>query len=76
MSIGGIVNDAVALAQTEIFAANRAAGRIALQVAAADGVSRRTRVHEEGSLRVRFPGAPGKQLDAILVNTAGGIAGQ
>jgi urease accessory protein len=63
-----------AIAATErIFAANRAVGRVALTVGAAANVSRRARVHEEGSLRVRFPNADG--LEAVLVNTAGGIAG-
>lgn len=66
--------DAAALqVRDEIFAANRAVGRVALTVGAAGGKSRRARVHEEGSLRVRFPNADG--LEAVLVNTAGGIAG-
>jgi urease accessory protein len=43
----------------DIFAANRATGHIALSVAAAGGRTRRVRVYEDGSLRVRFPnGAP------------------
>jgi len=58
------------------FAANRAMGRIALSVAAASGQSRRARVHEVGSLRVRFPNAADAgQLEAVMVNTAGGMAG-
>jgi urease accessory protein len=61
---------------TEIFAGNRAVGRIALSVSAAAGVSRRTRVHEAGSLRVRFPNGERRgTLDAVLVNTAGGMTG-
>ncbi len=59
--------------QEKIFAANRAVGRIALSVGAQGGQSRRSRVYEEGSLRVRFPNAEG--LEAVIVNTAGGIAG-
>jgi urease accessory protein len=60
----------------EIFAGNRAIGRIAVSVSAADGVSRRTRVHEAGSLRVRFPNGERRgTLDAVLVNTAGGMTG-
>ncbi len=39
------------------FAANRATGHIALGVAKSGGLTRRTRVHEDGSLRVRFPNA-------------------
>jgi urease accessory protein len=58
------------------FAANRATGRIALSVGAAKGQSRRARVHEAGSLRVRFPNADdAAQLEAVMVNTAGGLAG-
>jgi urease accessory protein len=56
-----------------VFAANRAAGRLAFSVAAHGGVTRRRRVFEEGPLRVRFP--RGEDFDAMIVNTAGGIAG-
>jgi urease accessory protein len=60
----------------QTFAANRATGHITLSVAAARGVSRRSRVHEAGSLRVRFPnGRADGALDAVIVNTAGGMAG-
>jgi urease accessory protein len=59
----------------EIFAANRAEGRVALTVATEGGVTRRRRVAEQGSLRVRFPGAAQHALEAMLVNTAGGMAG-
>lgn len=60
---------------TDTFAANRAVGGISLRVQAARGESRCARVHEHGSLRVRFPGARSRDLDAVIVNTAGGIAG-
>ena len=60
----------------EIFAGNRAIGRIALSVAAGAGGSRRERVHEAGALRVRFPnGTNGGTLEAVIVNTAGGMTG-
>jgi urease accessory protein len=63
-------------AQSEIFAGNRALGRIALSVAAAADGSRRERVHEAGALRVRFPNVTRKDtLDAVIVNTAGGMTG-
>jgi urease accessory protein len=52
-----------------IFAANRATGHIALRVAASAGHTRRTRVHEDGSLRVRFPNAGPHALEAVIVNT-------
>jgi len=59
----------------EIFAANRAASRIALAVKSAAGTTRRARVLEEGALRVRCPGRPAPYLEAIIINTAGGMAG-
>jgi urease accessory protein len=52
-----------------------AVGRVALTVNAAAGVTRRARVHEQGSLRVRFPGPASDALEAVLLNTAGGMAG-
>ena len=61
--------------RAQTFAANRATGHIALAVAAAGGVTRRARVHEDGSLRVRFPNAAGDALEAVIVNTGGGMAG-
>jgi urease accessory protein len=64
-----------AIGSKDIFAANRAAGRVALSVAAQSGRSRRRRVYEDGPLRVRFPHGAGTQLEAVIVNTAGGIAG-
>jgi len=73
---------ASASTREEIFAGNRAAGRIVLAVAAASGGGRggrggrRARVHEEGALRVRFPNAvSGSALEAVIVNTAGGMTG-
>jgi urease accessory protein len=59
----------------DVFAANRGAGRIALSVAASGGVTRRRQVYEDGPLRVRFPNAGGGRLEAVVVNTAGGVAG-
>ena len=57
------------------FAANRAVGGITLAVRAGNGLTRRARVREDGSLRVRCPGPPSAELEAVIVNTAGGIAG-
>ncbi len=60
----------------EVFAANRAVGRVELAVTATPRGSRRARVHEAGSLRVRFPNGTGSRtLDAVVVNTAGGMTG-
>jgi len=59
----------------EIFAANRATGHVALRVATRAGRTRRTRVDEDGSLRVRFPNATLDALEAVIVNTGGGMTG-
>ena len=61
--------------ENEVFAANRASGRIALAVKADHGVTRRARIREEGPLRVRCPGQPSAELEAVILNTAGGVAG-
>jgi urease accessory protein len=58
-----------------VFAANRASGHVALSVRAGGGRSRRAHVHEAGSLRFRFPNAQGATLEAIILNTAGGMTG-
>jgi urease accessory protein len=58
-----------------IFAANRAIGRITLSAKFGDGATRRGRLHEQGGLRVRCPGPPAPELEAMIVNTAGGMAG-
>jgi urease accessory protein len=62
-------------ASAEVFASNRAVGSVTFDVALVDGVTRRRRLHESGSLRVRFPSPEAEGLSAMFVNTAGGIAG-
>lgn len=57
-----------------IFAANRAAGGIAVHAVARDGRTRRARVHEHGALRVRFPNRV-DALEAVFINTGGGMTG-
>jgi urease accessory protein len=57
------------------FAANRARGAVSFDVHRKDGATRRRHLHESGSLRVRFPSPETEGLSAVLVNTAGGIAG-
>jgi urease accessory protein len=63
----------VTASSSAIFAANRVASRIALAIGADGGRSRAARVYEDGALRVRFPNDD--HLQAIVVNTAGGITG-
>ncbi|SRR5579883_471322 len=58
-----------------VFAANRARGAVVFDVHARDGVTRRGKLHESGSLRVRFPSPEADGLSAVFVNTAGGVAG-
>jgi urease accessory protein len=62
-------------AKSEVFAANRARGSIALGVGARGSVTRRLHVREAGSLRVRFPNCDVRELEAVILNTAGGVAG-
>jgi urease accessory protein len=62
-------------AKRSTFAANRAHGRVCLALAATPAGTRRTTTREEGSLRVRFPNACAGAPEAVLVNTAGGVAG-
>jgi urease accessory protein len=64
---------AAELART--FAANRAVGSIALTVRKSAGITQRSLTREDGSLRVRFPGARAMELEAVILNTAGGMAG-
>ena len=66
---------AVAAKTDAIFAANRAVGSVSFAVKQVAGKTRRARVHEAGSLRVRCPGAAAAELEAVLINTAGGVAG-
>ena len=62
-------------ATSAIFAANRAQGAVKFDVKLQDGVTRRGRLHESGSLRVRFPSPEADGLSGVFVNTAGGMAG-
>jgi urease accessory protein len=62
-------------ASSKIFAGNRAIGSVAFETVLSAGKSRRGKVHEAGSLRVRFPSPETDALSAVLVNTAGGVAG-
>jgi urease accessory protein len=58
-----------------IFRENRAQGHIDLSVRAHGGRTVREVVAESGSYRVRFPNMPGREAEAVIVNTAGGVAG-
>jgi urease accessory protein len=58
-----------------IFADNRARGHISLEAAVIAGKTRRLRVDESGSLRLRFPHSHTDALEGVIVNSAGGVAG-
>jgi urease accessory protein len=62
-------------AASAIFAANRARASVTFDVHLSEGITRRRRLHESGSLRVRFPSPEADGLSAVFVNTAGGVAG-
>lgn len=55
-------------------ARQRSQGRIALEVARFGAATKLVRVGEGGPLRVRLPRTAGAELEAVLVNTGGGIA--
>jgi urease accessory protein len=61
--------------RAQVFAANRAVGRIELTAEYGRGITQRKRLHESGGLRMHFPGVRARELLAMLINTAGGIAG-
>src|SRR5215217_7078086 len=52
----------------------RAVGRVSFAAASFHGRTRPMRIEESGSMRIRLPKGEGAGLDAVLVNTAGGIA--
>jgi urease accessory protein len=70
----GVMHSTTATADRDLTAI-RARGRIALEVEGVAGVTRRRRVHESGSLRVRFPNSQSGELEAVTVNTGGGMTG-
>jgi urease accessory protein len=55
-------------------ARQRAEGRVAIAATRHGPATRASRVAEAGSLRVRMPRVPGPTLEAVLINTGGGIA--
>ena len=59
----------------QIFRENRAQGHVDLSVRVQGGRTRRESVAESGSYRIRFPNMSGAEAEAVIVNTAGGVAG-
>jgi urease accessory protein len=60
--------------RTETPSRQRAVGRVMFSAAALNGCTRPIRIAESGSMRIRLPRTRGTGLDAVVVNTAGGIA--
>jgi urease accessory protein len=60
---------------TSALAENRAVGHIACSVRRHAGATRCARLFEEGPLRLRCPNSSAGALEAVIINTAGGIAG-
>lgn len=55
----------------------RGQGRLSVEVRALEGRTVRGRIEEAGFARVRFPlsGRRGRSLEAVMINTGGGLAG-
>ena len=60
-------------AQTPRFQRIQASGRVSARVR--DGKSRLDRLYQEGSAKIRLPRLPGAPLEAVLINTGGGLTG-
>jgi urease accessory protein len=55
--------------------AQRVDARARLAVSRIDGRSRIERLYQEGAAKIRMPAVSGDPLEAILINTAGGLTG-
>ncbi|TGQ74315.1 MAG: urease accessory protein UreD [Mesorhizobium sp.] len=55
--------------------AQRAAGQAQLGCASADGRTRLRRLYQDGSAKIRLPAVSADPLEAVLINTAGGLTG-
>ena len=55
--------------------AQRAAGLAQLGCASADGRTRLRRLYQDGSAKIRLPAVLADPLEAVLINTAGGLTG-
>ncbi|RJT42770.1 urease accessory protein UreD [Mesorhizobium waimense] len=56
-------------------AAQRVAGRARLFCGKADGRTRLRRLYQDGSAKIRMPAVAADPLEAVLINTAGGLTG-
>lgn len=53
----------------------RVAAEARLAVVCRDGSTRLKNLHQEGAAKIRFPFSSGAGLEAVLINTAGGLTG-
>lgn len=60
---------------THLPAAQRVAGRARLFCGKSDGRTRLQRLYQDGSAKIRMPAVQGDPLEAVLINTAGGLTG-
>lgn len=65
----------MALAETAAAPMQRSHGEGALSVKAVDGRSRIGRLRQQANAKIRIPRTHGTALEAVLINTSGGIAG-
>jgi urease accessory protein len=63
------------LAPLSLLAAQRVAGLGRLFCGKNDGRTRLQRLYQDGSAKIRLPAVEGDPLEAVLINTAGGLTG-
>ena len=68
-------NPASPLAAPPLPAAQRVAGRARLFCGKSEGRTRLRRLYQDGSAKIRLPAVEGDPLEAVLINTAGGMTG-
>lgn len=68
-------NPASPLAAPALPAAQRVAGRARLFCGKGEGRTRLQRLYQDGSAKIRLPAVQGDPLEAVLINTAGGMTG-
>lgn len=62
-------------ADAAALAGQRAAGTALLACALVDGRTRMRRLYQEGAAKIRLPAVQSGPLEAVLINTAGGLTG-
>lgn len=68
-------NPASPLAAPALPAAQRVAGRARLFCGKGEGRTRLQQLYQDGSAKIRLPAVQGDPLEAVLINTAGGMTG-